>query len=150
MLLHPGLVGWSLARTNACRHVHECGKGAGEDYTINVPLPPGSGSGAYRDAFSRVVVPALRAFAPQLVLVSSGFDAGFMDPLGSMMLSADDFRCDPGVACNAGGADTARMHARAPCAVKPVERGMHASIYIYVLHSWWCMCGSGHSGCSQI
>ena len=48
------------------RHVHEVGRGKGEDYTINIPLPPGSGSGAYRAAFDRVVVPALDAFCPQV------------------------------------------------------------------------------------
>ena len=49
-----------------CRHAHEIGIGKGEDFTINVPLPPGSGSGAYRAAFDRVVVPALDAFRPQV------------------------------------------------------------------------------------
>ena len=41
----------------------------------------------------RVVAPALDAFAPQLVLVSSGFDASHLDPLGQMMLSSEDYRC---------------------------------------------------------
>lgn len=72
-------------------YVNETGIGAGEGFTINVPLPPGSGSGAYRDAFERVVCPALEAFKPELILVSSGFDAAYMDPLGSMMLSSLDF-----------------------------------------------------------
>ncbi len=70
----------------------ERGTGRGEGYTINVPLPPGSGSGAYRTAFEQVVVPALDAFRPELVLVSSGFDGSYMDPLASMMLSSEDFR----------------------------------------------------------
>ena len=51
--------------------------------TINVPLPPGSGSGAYYYAFQNVVLPALRRFQPDLLLVSSGFDANYMDPLGA-------------------------------------------------------------------
>jgi acetoin utilization deacetylase AcuC-like enzyme len=72
--------------------VTETGSGAGDGYTINVPLPPGSGSGAYRAAFDRVVRPALDAYKPQLVLVSAGFDAGYMDPLGHMMCSSEDFR----------------------------------------------------------
>ena len=74
------------------RHVHEIGKGAGENFTINVPLPPGSGSGAYRAAFDRVAVAALDAFQPELILVSSGFDASAFDPLSAMMLSSEDFR----------------------------------------------------------
>ncbi|TYZ67083.1 hypothetical protein PybrP1_007675 [[Pythium] brassicae (nom. inval.)] len=72
--------------------VHERGVGAGEGFTINVPLPPGSGAGAYSDAFARVVVPALRRFAPDFVLVSSGFDASYADPLAAMILSSQVFR----------------------------------------------------------
>ncbi|SDJ36908.1 class II histone deacetylase [Lutimaribacter saemankumensis] len=58
---------------------------------INVPLPPGSGSGAYRAAFDQIVVPALEQFAPEMIFVASGFDAAAMDPLGHMMLSSEDF-----------------------------------------------------------
>lgn len=72
--------------------VEETGKGTGEGYTINIPLPPGSGSGAYRAAFERVVVPALESYKPQLILVSSGFDASFMDNLAAMILSSEDYR----------------------------------------------------------
>ncbi|KAI8475598.1 MAG: histone deacetylase [Monoraphidium minutum] len=72
--------------------VDEVGSGPGEGFTLNVPLPPGSGSGAYRAAFDRVVGPALDAFRPQLILVSAGYDAGYMDPLGQMMCSSEDFR----------------------------------------------------------
>jgi acetoin utilization deacetylase AcuC-like enzyme len=68
------------------------GAGSGEGFTLNVPLPPGSGSGAYRAAFDQVVAPALDAFQPQLILVSSGFDAAFLDPLSSQMLSSEDYR----------------------------------------------------------
>jgi hypothetical protein len=57
-----------------------------------VPLPPGSGSGAYRAAFDRVVAPALEAYRPQLVLVSAGYDASYMDPLGQMMCGSEDYR----------------------------------------------------------
>jgi acetoin utilization deacetylase AcuC-like enzyme len=58
---------------------------------INVPLPPGSGNGAYLHAFERVVLPALRRFRPDLIVVASGFDASGCDPLGRMMVSADGF-----------------------------------------------------------
>ncbi len=68
--------------------VEETGEGAGEGYNLNVPLPPGSGNGAYRHAFEQVVVPALEAFEPELVIVASGLDANAMDPLGRMMLTA--------------------------------------------------------------
>jgi len=66
------------------------GSGA-EGTTINIPLPPGSGHGAYMAALHTVILPALDAFAPDFVLVSSGFDASFQDPLASMMLSSETF-----------------------------------------------------------
>jgi acetoin utilization deacetylase AcuC-like enzyme len=68
------------------------GDGAGRGTNLNIPLPPGSGISAYGYAFERVVVPALRAFRPQLLIVASGFDASAYDPLGRMNLGADDFR----------------------------------------------------------
>ena len=52
-----------------------------------MPLPAGSGTGAYLDAIDRVVVPALEAFAPELVVIACGFDAGALDPLGRMHAS---------------------------------------------------------------
>lgn len=52
----------------------------------------GCGRGAYKYAFERVVVPALDRFEPELILVSSGFDASFADPLGTMMLTSESYR----------------------------------------------------------
>jgi acetoin utilization deacetylase AcuC-like enzyme len=71
---------------------HERGSGAGEGFNINVPLPPGSGVGAYEAAWERVVIPALDAFRPQLIIVPSGFDAGAYDPLGRMQMHSDGYR----------------------------------------------------------
>ncbi|MFV0275641.1 MAG: class II histone deacetylase [Parahaliea sp.] len=71
---------------------HERGEGAGEGYNINIPLPAGSGVGAYEAAWDRVVIPALEAFRPQLIVVPSGFDAGAYDPLGRMMMHSDGYR----------------------------------------------------------
>jgi len=59
--------------------------------TINIPMPPGSGSGAYQYAFDRVIIPVLHRFQPDMIFVSSGFDASFADPLGAQMLSSEDF-----------------------------------------------------------
>eukprot|EP00038_Savillea_parva_P012857 m.207373 g.207373 ORF g.207373 m.207373 type:complete len:406 (-) comp23713_c0_seq1:58-1275(-) len=59
---------------------------------INVPLPPGSGTGAYEYSMTRIVRPALRRFKPDFIVVSSGFDASYVDPLSAMMLSSEDFR----------------------------------------------------------
>jgi acetoin utilization deacetylase AcuC-like enzyme len=70
----------------------EIGSGAGLGYSLNVPLPPGCGFGAYRDAFERIVVPALDAYAPELIIVACGYDAGRMDPLGRMLLDGVAFR----------------------------------------------------------
>jgi len=58
---------------------------------VNAPLPPGSGSAEFRAACERIVLPALRAFSPQLLLVSAGFDAHALDPLADMNLDAEDF-----------------------------------------------------------
>ena len=73
-------------------HVTETGEAAGAGSTVNVPLPPGSGAGAYISAFDRVVVPALREFGPELVLVASGLDACAIDPQGRMLLHSDAYR----------------------------------------------------------
>jgi len=58
---------------------------------VNAPLPPGSGSAEFRAAVEHNVLPALRAFAPQLVLISAGFDAHALDPLADLNLRADDY-----------------------------------------------------------
>lgn len=59
---------------------------------VNAPLPPLSGSAAFRDAWTGTLFPALDAFAPQLILVSAGFDAHRLDPLAQLNLEADDYR----------------------------------------------------------
>lgn len=73
-------------------YVNEIGGPDALQTTINIPLPPGSGSGAYDYAFSKVIIPALHKFEPDLILVSSGFDASFADPLGHQMLNSLDFK----------------------------------------------------------
>ncbi len=72
--------------------ITEIGEGQGIGYNLNIPLPPGSGVGAYLAAFERVIVPALRRFRPELILVACGFDAGCFDPMSRMMLHSDCFR----------------------------------------------------------
>jgi len=69
----------------------EVGGAGARGTTLNVPLPAGSGRGAYLAAIDRVVVPALGRFQPELIVVACGFDAGALDPLGRMMLSASAF-----------------------------------------------------------
>ena len=72
--------------------VEERGAGAGEGANINVPLPPGTGHGGYLAAFDRIVLPALKRFQPEMIIVPSGFDACAMDPLGRMLLTTDSYR----------------------------------------------------------
>lgn len=72
--------------------VGEQGEGEGAGCNINIPLPPGSGHGAYTEAVRRLVVPALRAYGPDLIIVPSGFDAANFDPLARMMAHSDTFR----------------------------------------------------------
>lgn len=59
---------------------------------INVPLPPGSGEGAYFDAFDRVIIPALHEFKPDLIVVAAGYDPGIMEQNSTMMLHTESFR----------------------------------------------------------
>jgi acetoin utilization deacetylase AcuC-like enzyme len=73
-------------------HLEERGAGAGKGYTINVPLPAGSGNGAYTEVLRRVAVPALQAFRPEIIVVASGFDASMNDPMGRMLVTAEGYR----------------------------------------------------------
>jgi acetoin utilization deacetylase AcuC-like enzyme len=69
----------------------EIGCGAGCGFTVNLPLEAGAVSEDYRVAFASVVVPVLRQFKPDLLLVSAGFDAHEDDPLAGMRLTAGAF-----------------------------------------------------------
>jgi acetoin utilization deacetylase AcuC-like enzyme len=68
--------------------VDEVGAGPGEGRTANFPLPPGSGDQAFKAVITELILPLLERFAPQMLLVSVGFDAHWRDPLGSLQLSA--------------------------------------------------------------
>ncbi len=68
------------------------GPGTSDETTLNVPLAAGSGNAHYTAAFDELVEPAVRAFEPDLLLVSAGFDAHVDDPLAGMVLDADGFR----------------------------------------------------------
>jgi histone deacetylase 6 len=71
--------------------IGEVGRGAGRGRTVNVGWPAGMGDAEYLAAFDRVLLPIARAFDPQLVLVSCGFDAAVGDPLGGMRLSGEGY-----------------------------------------------------------
>ncbi len=72
--------------------VEERGTGDGYGACLNLPLPPGSGHGAYVSAFDAIVVPALDRFRPEFVIVSCGFDAAIGDPFGRMLCTSETFR----------------------------------------------------------
>lgn len=68
------------------------GPGTSDEHTLNVPLAAGSGDREYATAFAELVEPAVRSFAPDVVLVSAGFDAHEADPLAGMEVTSDGFR----------------------------------------------------------
>ena len=69
----------------------EIGTGAGLGYTVNLPLAAGAAGADYERAYDAIAWPILKAFKPELILVSAGFDAYLDDPLAGMRLEADDF-----------------------------------------------------------
>jgi acetoin utilization deacetylase AcuC-like enzyme len=70
----------------------EEGKGAGQGFTLNLPLPPHSDDSDYLTALKKEALPRLQAFAPQFVFISAGFDAHANDPLAHMNLSREGYR----------------------------------------------------------
>ena len=70
---------------------------------LNVPLPPGAGGQAFRSAMEGMVLPALDDFAPELLLISAGFDAHADDPLAQMQLREADFAWATGRLCDIAG-----------------------------------------------
>ncbi|MEX0751085.1 MAG: histone deacetylase [Dehalococcoidia bacterium] len=69
----------------------DVGADAGLGYNVNVPMPHGSGDAEYRRAFEAIVMPAVRRFRPQLILVSAGYDAHFADDIALQQLSVDGY-----------------------------------------------------------
>ena len=65
----------------------EVGRGAGEGFTINAPMPAGCGDDDYLNLFQKVVVPVMDDFKPEILLISAGQDAYMGDPLASMNLT---------------------------------------------------------------
>jgi acetoin utilization deacetylase AcuC-like enzyme len=61
------------------------------DTIVNAPLAPEDGGPKFRMAFENVILPQLKKFSPELIIISAGFDAHFRDPLASLNLTAEDF-----------------------------------------------------------
>jgi acetoin utilization deacetylase AcuC-like enzyme len=82
----------------ASSHQSPCYPGTGQAYETgvahniaNAPLPPGATGMAFRDAWRATILPALAGFAPQLLIISAGFDAHAMDPLAQLRLHEPDY-----------------------------------------------------------
>jgi acetoin utilization deacetylase AcuC-like enzyme len=69
----------------------DVGTGAGEGFTVNLPIAAGAVDADFDRLYARVVLPVLRQFKPELILISAGFDAHGDDPLGSMQLTTPCF-----------------------------------------------------------
>lgn len=67
------------------------GTGDGVGYNLNIPLPPGTGHKGYLAAMDRLALPAIRDFAPDVLIIACGFDAAANDPLGRMLATAETF-----------------------------------------------------------
>lgn len=69
----------------------DVGGGAGEGFTVNLPVSAGAGDGLYLSLLEHVVAPLARAYEPQLILLSAGFDAHRDDPLARIELTTEGF-----------------------------------------------------------
>jgi len=106
------------------------------DNVVNLPLRPGTGSAGFRQAWQALALPRLEAFAPELLIISAGFDAHKADPLAELRLELDDFgwitdellavadRCCPGrvVSILEGGYDVDALAASAALHVRRLMR----------------------------
>ena len=69
----------------------DTGEGDGEGFTVNLPVPAGTGDAEYTALIDETVVPLAREYRPQLVLVSAGFDAHRDDPLANCLVTEEGF-----------------------------------------------------------
>ena len=97
----------------------ERGRGAGEGFTINVPMDAGEGDEEYRAVFQKTLVPAADAFKPEFVIISAGFDAHQDDPLASMGLTEEGYEDLTGIV-----AGIAKRHANGRI-LSSLEGGYH-------------------------
>ncbi len=70
---------------------HDIGEGEGEGFNINLPISAGVGDDGYIKAFQNLFLPIMRAYEPEIILISAGFDSHLLDPLGGMEVSATGF-----------------------------------------------------------
>jgi len=72
-------------------NLDEIGKGEAKGTTVNIPLPAGCGDAEYLAVFEAIIVPVVRRFRPQLILVSAGYDTHWADGLAMMQVSVTGF-----------------------------------------------------------
>ncbi|MEM2869054.1 MAG: histone deacetylase family protein [Thermoplasmata archaeon] len=90
---------------------HQIGEGEGKGFTVNIPLPVGSGIAQYERSFEQVVFPLAREFRPKVVIRNGGSDPHFADQLTALDLTVADFRrLGALVRTAAGGAPIVEMY----------------------------------------
>ncbi|HEU5382001.1 MAG TPA: class II histone deacetylase [Ktedonobacteraceae bacterium] len=92
----PGVLFVSLHQHNwyprLAGELDQVGAGTGAGYTVNIPLPAGTGDRGYQAAFEQLVLPIGLQYRPQLIIISAGQDANWLDPLAQMMVTMAGFR----------------------------------------------------------
>jgi len=88
---HPDLLFASSHQSPLYPGTGQQAERGGSGNVVNAPLPPGAGSAHFRNAWETKVLPAVEAFAPELIVISAGFDAHAADPLANMELGEDDY-----------------------------------------------------------
>jgi acetoin utilization deacetylase AcuC-like enzyme len=92
----PGVLFVSLHQQNwypkLSGELEQVGSAAGAGYTVNIPLPAGTGDRGYRAAFEQLVIPIGLQYRPQLIIITAGQDANWLDPLAQMMVTMSGFR----------------------------------------------------------
>jgi acetoin utilization deacetylase AcuC-like enzyme len=71
--------------------LNETGSGEGRGTNLNIPLPAGCGDSEYLSVFEQVIIPAARRFNPQFILISTGYDGHWADPLAMMQLTTGGY-----------------------------------------------------------
>jgi len=77
----------------------ECGAGRGEGYTVNIPLPPGTGDEGYMMVIDEIIEPIVNEFEPEFIAISAGQDNHFTDPITSLALTARGYAGDDAKSC---------------------------------------------------
>jgi len=123
---HPHYPGTGMAS--------EIGAGDGEGLTLNIPLPPHLPASRYVSEFLGGMDEAISRLAPDIILLSAGFDAAIGDPLGGFTLETDDFAyLTREVAARAGKACRGRLVSVLEGGYNPPELGRNVAAHVTVL-----------------